>query len=269
MLFLGNQISEGIINLSYTSSQDDFLLCNNMVSSVPKPLDSLQKVRLQGRCLNPVLLDRMSRCLVGSTAFGDSIENLKLFSINSAGDLFVQKLKDEEEDDTALNVTEFEKLTTIKSKKVSKLYYTSIVDMSKLWDKEQPKDCEEKVKKNNFLSMSKQKMLSYIDHLAPLILSPWDVDDLSEWENEDENTEMTDDLDGNYDSKVRNWFEKNDLLLGSEKPLESTLYQPNDPSFLNKNTKVLSSKTYPTSENDEDSSSGDDFHSVYALYIFF
>lgn len=250
MLFLGNQIGENIINLSYASFQDDFLLCHNMASSIPKPIDSLHKVRLQGHCLNPTLLDRFSRCLVGCTAFGDNIENLRLFIINSAGDLFVQTLNDS----TPINVTEFENLVKIKSKKVTKLNCTNIVDMSELWRMEKSNDCEEKVKENNISSMSKKKMMSYVDHLAPLILSPWDIDDLSEWENENESANVIlDDLDSNYDSKVRNWLNRNDLLSDSAEPLNSNIYPTNDFSSTT-NTKVLSSKT--SSENYENSSSG-------------
>lgn len=263
MLFLGNQIGEGIINLSYASFQDDFLLCHNMASSIPKPLDSLHNVRLQGHCLNPTLLDRFSRCLVGSTAFGDNTENLRLFSINSAGDLFVQKLNDS----TPINVPEFENLVTIKSKKVTKLNYTKIVDMSELWRMEPSNNCEEKVKENNILSMSKKKMMSYADHLAPLILCPWDVDDLSEWENEDKNANViVDDLDCNYDSKVRDWFNRNDLLLESAEPLKSNIYPTNNFSSSTTNTKVLSLKT--SSENDENSSSGNNFNTIYILSIY-
>lgn len=244
MLFLGNQIGEGFISSSYTSFQDDFLLCQNIMSSVPKPLDSLHKVRLQGHCLNPMLLDRLSLCLVGSTAFGENIEDLKLFSVNSVGDLFVQKLNDK----TPINVAEFEKLVTVKTKKVLKLNYSNVFDMSKLWEKEPSNNCEEKINKNSVWSISKEKMTSYVDHLAPLILSPWDLDDLSEWE--DEHVDTTHDLDCDYTAKISYWFNKNDSLLEPTNPLKTNMH-----SLHNFLTEATTSKA-PTSENDNDSSSG-------------
>lgn len=251
MLFLGNQIGEGIISSSYTSFQDDFLLCQNIISSVPKPLDSLHKVRFQGHCLNPMLLDRLSLCLVGSTAFGENVEDLKLFTVNSVGDLFVQKLNDS----TPINLTKFKKLVTVKNKKVLKLNYSHVFDMSNLWGKEPSNNCEEKINKNSIWSISKEKMTSYVDHLAPLILSPWELDDLSEWEDED--VDAINAFDCDYAAKVSYWFNKNDSLLESTNSLKTNLSSLN--TFL---AKATTSKA-PTLESNNDSSSG-----KFDVYIF-
>lgn len=219
-----------------------------MASSIPKPLDALYNVRLQGHCLNPMLLDRFSRCLVGTTALGEHFDNLRLFSVNSAGDLFIQKINDS----TPIDVTEFEKTVTVKLQTVQKLNYSQIFNMSKLWQLEPLDNQKENIKKNRFWSMSKEKMTSYVDHLAPLILSPWDIDDLSEWENEDEdNDAVNDDSDCDYTTKVHYWFNKNDSLLRSAEPYEPNTNEP--PIHF---TSQTASTKPPISEKDEDSSSG-------------
>lgn len=244
-MILGNQTGEGLVNLSYTSCQDDFLICQNMASSIPKPLDTLHNIRLQGHCLSPMLLDRFNRCLIGTTALGEHLDNLRLFSVNSAGDLFVQKINDY----TPVDVTEFKKTVIIESQTVPKLNYSQTFDMSKLLQLEPLDDHEGNIKKNNFWSISKEKMTSYVDHLSPLILSPWEIDNLTEWENEDEDCDVVnDDSDCDYITKVHYWFNKNDLLLGSTEPLE-----PNNPQ-INVSSKTTITKC-PTSE-EEDSSSG-------------
>lgn len=244
-MLLGNQTEEGLVNLSYNTSQDDFLLCKNMVSSIPKPIDALYNVRLKGHCLNPTLLDRLSRCLVGTTAFGEYFTDLKLFSINSVGDLFLQKINDS----TPIDMIKFKETVTIKSEKLSELDYSCMFNMSKLWKLEPPDN--HNVKKNSVWSMSKKNMTSYVDHLAPLILSLWDIDDLSEWENEDENADIiSDDSDCDYVTKVHYWFNKNDLLLGSAEPLEPPIDNPS--IDFSSQTKTLK----PTVDNSEESSSG-------------
>jgi len=249
MLFLGNQTGESIVYLPYTSYPDGFLSCQSIASSIPNPLQSLHNVRLKGCCLNPTLLDRFSRCLSGATVFGEHIKDLKLFSINSAGDLFVQKVND----NTPIDVAEFNKNVTIKSQNVPKLNYSYKFDMSNLWQLDPPEKHEEiNIKKDNVWSMSKEKMSSYIDHLAPIILSPWDIDELSEWENEDENDDVNDDSDCDYATKVNFWFNKNDTLLRSTETLEPS----NDHSPINIFSQASTAKTVPSSENDSDSSSG-------------
>jgi len=249
MLFLGNQTGESLVYLPYTSYPDGFLSCQSIASSIPNPFQSLHDVQLKGYCLNPTLMDRFSRCLTGTTVFGEHIKDLKLFSINSAGDLFVQKVNDS----TPIDVTEFVKNVTIKPQIVPKLNYSHKFDMSNLWKLDPPDNSEEiNIKKNNVWCMSKEKMSSYIDHLAPIILSPWDIDDLSEWENEDENDDANEDSDCDYATKVNFWFNKNDTLLRSTETLE--------PSTDNLPINILSQastvKTVPSSENDNDSSSG-------------
>lgn len=249
MLLLGSQTGESLVNLSYASSEDDFLICQSMASSIPKPLDTLYNIRLQGHCLNPVLLDRFSRCLIGTTAFGECIEDLRLFSINSAGDLFVQKIND----NTPIDVVKFKDIVSVKSQRVPKLNYSQMFDMSKLWQLE-PQDKHEKtLKKNHLLRMSKKKIMSYVDHLAPLILSPWDIDDLSEWESDDDIVdENNDDSDCDYNTKIRFWFDKNDSLLKSTESQEPSC--SNSPN--NFPSQASTSKDPPSSEIDEDSSSG-------------
>lgn len=253
MLILGNQTSESLISLPYTSYPDNILLCQSIASSIPNPLQSLHNVQLQGYCLNPLLFDRFSRCLTGTTVIGEHIKDLKLYSINSAGDLFVQKLNDS----TPIDVTEFNKNITIKPQNIPKLNYSCIFDMSNLWQLE-PSDIHKEIniKKNNFWNMSKEKMLSYVDHLAPIILSPWDIDDLSEWENEDENADVNDDSDVDYATKVNFWFNKNDTLLRSVESKVSNSEPINDNPPTNILSQATTSKTVPSSENDDDSSSG-------------
>lgn len=249
MLLLGNQTGESLVNLSYTSTEDDFLVCQNIASSIPKPLDTLYNVRLQGHCLNPLLFDRFTRCLIGTTAFGKCIEDLRLFSINSAGDLFVQKMYDY----TPVDVVKFNDTVSIKSQTVPKLNYSLMFDMSKLLQLE-PQDSQEKtLKKNQLLSISKKKITSYVDHLAPLILAPWDVDDLSDWESEDDVIDGVNDAsDCDYNTKIRFWFNKNDSLMRSDEfPDPSCSNLPN-----NLPSQASTSKAPPSSEIDEDSSSG-------------
>ncbi|XP_022172452.1 uncharacterized protein LOC111035227 isoform X2 [Myzus persicae] len=249
MLFLGNQTGESLVYLPYTSYPDSFLSCQSIASSIPNPLQSLHNVRLKGYCLNPKLLDRFSRCLTGTTIFGEHIKDLKLFSINSVGDLFVQKVNDS----TPIDVTEFNKKVTIKPQTVPKLNYSYKFNMSNLWQLDTPDKHEEiNVKKDNFWSLSKEKMSSYVDHLAPIILSPWDIDDLSEWENEDENVDANDDSDCDYATKVNFWFNKNDTLLRSTELLEPST----DNLPINILSQASTTKTVPPSENDDDSSSG-------------
>lgn len=247
LLFLGNQTGESLISLTYTSSEDNFLLCSSMSSLIPKPLDSLHSVRLQGNCLNPILLDRFYRCLIGTVAFGDSAKDLKLFSVNSTGDLFVQLLNN----NTPLDVTGFKKTVNLKSQKISNLNYSQVCDMSKLWKLELPCIPEQNVKKNRIWSISKEKMTSFVDHLAPIILSPWDIDDLSEWENENDDIDtVNDDFSCNYVKKINHWFNKNDSLLGLTKPsIEIT-----DNSSTNFVSPVIAKTS--TSESNDDSSSG-------------
>ncbi|XP_060867146.1 uncharacterized protein LOC132942608 [Metopolophium dirhodum] len=249
MLFLGNQTGESLVYLPYTSYPDGFLSCQSITSSIPNPLQSLHNVRLKGCCLNPSLLDRFSRCLTGTTVFGEHIKDLKLFSINSAGDLFVQKVND----NTPIDVTEFNKNVTIKSQMVPKLNYSYKFDMSNLWQLDLPDKHEEiNIKKDNVWSMSKEKMSSYVDHLAPIMLSPWDIDELSEWENEDENDDANDDSDCDFATKVNFWFNKNDTLLRSTETLEPSTNHPP----INIFSQASTAKTVPSSENDNDSSSG-------------
>jgi len=219
-----------------------------MASSIPKPLDALYNVRLQGHCLNPMLLDRFPRCLIGTTALGEHSDNLRLFSVNSAGDLFVQKINDS----TPIDVTEFKKTVTVKPQTVQKLNYSKTFDMSKLWQLEPLDNQVKNIKKSRFWSMSKEKMTSYVDHLAPLILSPWDIDDLSEWENENEDNDADDDSDCDYKTKVHYWFNKNDSLLGSTEPFEPSTNEPP----IHFTSQTASTKPSLTSEKDEDSSSG-------------
>lgn len=250
MLILGNQCGESLIQFSYTTFQDDFLLCQNTVSSIPKPLDALHNVRRQGHCFDPILFNRFSRCLVGATVFGEHYEDLRLFSINSTGDVFVQKINN----NTSIDVTEFKNKVKIKSQTVPKLNYSSLVNMSKLWTLEIPEKRKENIKKKNVWKISKQNVTSYVDHLAPLILSPWDIDDLSEWESEDEiNDTSNADSDCDYNTKVHYWFDKNDLLLKS-----ADLSQPSadKPTMTSPSQSTTITNAPPTSENDEDSSSG-------------
>jgi len=261
MLFLGNQTGESLVYLPYTSYPDGFLSCQSIASSVPNPLQSLHNVQLKGYCLNPTLFDRFSRCLTGTTIYGEHIKDLKLFSINSVGDLFVQKVND----NTPINVTEFNKNVTIKSKIVPKLNYSYKFDMSSLWRLDSPDEHEEiNIKKNNVWSMSKEKMSSYVDHLAPIILSPWDIDDLSEWENEDENDAANDDSDCDYTTKVNFWFNKNDTLLKSTETLEPSTDHPP----INILSQASTAKTVPSSENDNDSSSGNIFLIKCLIFLF-
>lgn len=263
MLFLGNQTGESLISLTYTSSEDHFLLCSSLSSLIPKPFDSLHSVRLQGNCLNPILLDRFDRCLIGTVAFGDSVNNFKLFSVNSAGDLFVQLLNN----NTPLDMAGFKKTVVIKSQKVSNLNYSNVCDMSKLWKLESPCKLEQNVKKNGIWSISKEQMTSYVDHLASIILSPWDIDDLSEWENEDDNVDtVNDDFSCNYINKINHWFNKNDSLLGLPKPSKEIT----DNSSINLVSPVIAKTS--TSESNEDSSSGILFIVTFyylLLYILF
>lgn len=247
---MGNQTGESFVDLSYTSCQDDFLVCQNMVSSIPKPLDSLHNVRLQGHCLDPILLNRFSRCLIGITVVGEHFKDLKLFTINSAGDLFVQQMNE----NTPVDVTVFKELVKIKSQTIPNLKYTNVFDMSKLWKLEPSENHNINYKRNYVWSMSKEKISSYVDHLAPLILSPWDIDDLSEWENEDENIEdLEEDSDCDYATKVNFWFNKNDSLLGITEPIkEKTVSKVS----INLKSQNIITKSINTSENDEDSSSG-------------
>lgn len=262
MLLLGSQIGEGLVNVSYTSLQDDFLLSQNLASSIPKPLDALHKVRHEGHCLNPTLLDRFSRSLCGTTAFGEHMDNLRLFSINSAGDLFVQNLNSN--NSIPLDIAKFEKLSSIKYKRVSALNYSHTFDMSKLWKIEPPEKFEE-TGKINVWSMSKEKMMSYVDHLAPLILSPWDIDDLSEWENEDKNDDaINDDFDCDYATKVHYWFNKNDTLLESP-----DLFEPSPCLPINVVRKPTPTNDHPASDNDEDSSSGNLFNYILQYCNYF
>lgn len=247
MLFLGNQFAENPISFTYTSSEDDFLLCQNMPSSIPIPLDSLHNVRLQGNCLNPLLLNRFDRCLIGTVAYGDHFDDLKLFSINSAGDLFVQQLNN----NRPLDVSMFKKAVSIKSQKISKLTFTKICDLSKLWKMKPPKIHKENDKRSSIWRVSKENMTSYVDHLAPIILSPWDIDDLSEWEHEGDNVDnINDDFNSNYTDKINYWFNKNNSILGLSKPSKQT--SDNQPiNFLSRDAaKSLKS------DSDEDSSSG-------------
>lgn len=263
MLFLGTQIEESVVHFSYTSIQDNFLECQNMVSSIPKPLDSLHNVRRQGHCLNPILLDRFARCLTGITAFGINDSDLRLFSINCVGDLFVQKINDT----TPIDTVEFKKNLTIKSQQTSKLNYSHIFDISKLWQlKISEKNDENHIKMNTLWSMSKEKMTSYVDHLAPLILSPWDIDDLSEWEVKNNNidTDITDDNDSDcdYETKVHYWFNKNDCLLKMEESSKQILDNSNIDSQQNIQSNISSLDSSKSDQNDQisdNSSSGDLF----------
>lgn len=254
MLFLGNQIGEGLVKLSYSSLEDDFLIGQNMVSSILKPLDTLRNVRSQGHCLNPTLLDRFSRCLIGATAMGENIDDFKLFTVNSAGDLFVQKLNS----CTPLDANKVKEMITTQPSTIPKLNYSKVFNMSKLLEIDPPKTCKEICKKNNFWSMSKENMTSYVDHLAPLILSPWDLDDLSEWEsddNDDENADGVDnDSDCDYTTKVHYWFNKNDSILALAEPIEPSTSKSSPNCVLTQTTPTIIPT--PTSDNDEDSSSG-------------
>lgn len=253
MLFLGNQIGEGLVKLSYSSLEDDFLVGQNMVSSVLKPLDTLRNVRSQGHCLNPMLLDRFSRCLIGATAIGENIDDFKLFTINSAGDLFVQKLNCS----TPIDVTKVKEMVTTQPSTIPKLNYSNIFNMSKLLEIDPPDKCKKICKKNRFWSVSKEKMTSYVDHLAPLILSPWDIDDLSEWESDDDDDDENDDAvddnsDCDYTTKVHYWFNKNDSILASAEPIVPNVSELS-PNCVSSQT---TTKVPPTSDDDEDSSSG-------------
>ncbi|VVC25674.1 Hypothetical protein CINCED_3A012380 [Cinara cedri] len=242
ILFLGTHIGESIVNLSYTSIQDDFLECKTMVSSIPKPLESLHNVRLQGHCLNPILLERFARCLTGITAIGTNDRDLRLFSINCVGDLFVQQINDT----TPLDVAEFKKNVTIKSHSIPNLNYSHVFDMSKLWHLEKPKKNDEHdVKQNTLWSISKKEMTSYVDHLAPLLLCQWDIDDLSEWGNTNDDIDTAnDDSDCDYKTKVNYWFNKNDNLLRMEKHPNANI---NVDSQQN-----ISSSAVPTRSDQED-----------------
>lgn len=249
MLFLGSQTGESLVNLSYTSYQDDFLLCRHMASLIPKPLDTLHNVRFQGHCLDPTLFDRFSQCLIGTTALGDNSENLRLFSINSTGDLFVQTIKN----NRPINIKEFKNRVTIKPQTVQMLNYSLVFDMSKLWQIESSDKHNDNIQKNNAWRMSKEKMTSYIDHLAPLILAPWDIEELSEWENEDEIDDAeNDNSDCDFTTKVNFWFDKNNSLLGSSQPLDTNM----DNLSINISSQATTLKAPPSSENDDDSSSG-------------
>lgn len=263
MLFLGNQTGESLISLNYTTSEDNFLLCSSMPSLIPKPFDSLHNVRLQGNCLNPILLDRFYRCLIGTVAFGDNVKNLRLFSVNSAGDLFVQKLNN----NTPIDVAGFKKTVNIKSQQISCIKYSQVYDMSKLWKLEPPCIFEKNVKRNSIWSVSKEKMTSYVDHLAPIILSPWDIDDLSEWENEEDNIDTgNDDFSCNYVNKINDWFNKNNLMLGLTKPSKEIT----DNSTINLVSQVNSKNS--TSGSNDDSSSGTLFIIIiynFSLFILF
>lgn len=249
MLFLGNQSGESLVDLSYTSYQDDFLLCRHMPSLIPKPLDTLHHLRYQGHCLEPTLFDRFSQCLIGTTALGDNKENLRLFSINSTGDLFVQTIKN----NRPIDIIEFKNRVTIEPQTIQNLNYSLLFNMNKLWQIDLSVKHNENIQKNNTWKMSKEKMTSYTDHLAPLILTPWDIDELSEWENEDENADAENDTsDCDYTTKVNYWFNKNDSLLGSSQPLELSM----DKLSINFSSQATTSKAPPSSENDTDSSSG-------------
>lgn len=259
MLFLGTQIGESIVNFSYNAIQDNFLQCQNMVSSIPKPLDSLCNVRFQGHCLNPILLDRFAQCLTGITGLGTNDSDLRLFSINCVGDLFVQKMNDT----TPINVDEFKKNISTTSHHVPKLNYSDMYDMSKLWDLEKPVKNMRKDELNSLWGISKEKMTSYVDHLAPLMLSPWDIDNISEWEVKKNNIDTSnDDSDCDYKTKVRYWFDKNDSLLGMEEPSKPILAEPNLDSQQSAHTNTsppVSSISEQKDETSENSSSGDFF----------
>lgn len=265
MLILGNQSGENLINLSYTSLQDDFLVSQNIASSIPKPLDSLHDVRLQGHCLNPMLMDRFSRCLIGATAFGEHFEDFRLFSINSVGDLFVQRINN----NTSIDVNTFKDLIEVKSQTVKKLNYSKLINVSKLWQLESPIEQKKLIENNHVWSISKEKITSYVDHLAPLMLSPWDIDDLSEWESDNDSDEVSDNSDCDYATKVQYWFNKNDLLLESGEHSQSII-DTQDTSGINfsSQTTTTINKKNLASEKDEDSSSGYLSNIVFTLLIF-
>jgi len=142
------------------------------------------------------------------------------------------------------------KKITVKNQTVPKLIYSRTFDMSKLWQLEPPDNHERNKKINRFWNMSKENMTSYVDHLAPLILSPWDIDDLTDWEIEDDDGD--DDSDCDYRTKVHYWFNKNDLLLGSANSIDANT---NDPP-VNFSSQATTTKPTSASEKDEDSSSG-------------
>lgn len=220
-----------------------------MASLIPKPLDTLHNIRFQGHCLDPTLIDRFSQCLIGTTAIGNDGENLRLFSTNSTGDLFVQTIKN----NIPIDVIEFKNRVTIKPQSTQTLHYSLVFNMSKLWQLESTDKYNENIQKSNAWKMSKEKMISYIDHLAPLILAPWDIDELSEWENEDEIVDAENDIsDCDYKTKVNFWFDKNNSLLGSSQPIDSNM--DNLSNIFS--SQASTSKNPQSSEKDDDSSSG-------------
>ncbi|XP_050441573.1 uncharacterized protein LOC126846308 [Adelges cooleyi] len=234
LVIVGNQSDENLVKLPNILFQNDHLVCQTLASSIPKPLDSLYEIRHKGHCLDPKLTKRCSRPIIGVTGIGETVDDLQLFSINSVGDLFVQAF-DKTEDSVELDkiiISNFENLLTNKSQMVKKLNYTHLTDMSKLFDLEPPEHNKEDIEcSGGFWKMSKEEMLSYSDHVAPLILHPWDLDDVSEWETENENNDDLnnddDDLGNNYVVKVNSWFEKNKLST-TEPCLENKNNPPNN-----------------------------------------
>ncbi|XP_050522151.1 uncharacterized protein LOC126894885 [Daktulosphaira vitifoliae] len=220
MLIMGNQSSEFLVQQTFVSFEDNFLKSQTLASCIPHPLDLLCSNQHQGYSLHPKLNRRFSRPLTGVTVVGKTIENLQLFCINSIGDLFVQTINKKVPITKSNLLIDYEFYESSEDKKISPLMYSHLTDMSMLLKIKPSNNIEEKRGWGGLWKMSKEQMFSYMDHTAPLILSPWDLDDISEWEKEDEifEKDADDDFEDNFVSKINYWFNKNDELLSDKDP---------------------------------------------------
>ncbi|PSN35808.1 hypothetical protein C0J52_21971 [Blattella germanica] len=166
-----------------------------MPLSLPNLHDSLLSAHHSGQWLDPAVQQRVKLSLMGLVWLPSEPSQLRLLSQTSAGDVFNHILSRKDVENKSISNTlkpehlkclaEWEKeLLKKRSSIVRCTTRKSMVQLFRSMKNSKRKLSEKKRRKRseqNNLMMSKERMLSYVDFLAPRILEAWDIENEPEW----------------------------------------------------------------------------------------
>ncbi|XP_043265581.1 uncharacterized protein LOC122405127 [Colletes gigas] len=187
---LSSQVpSESTIILNtWTSSETSHSF--NFPFTPPHITNTLNESQTRGTCLNPYLRNRFDLCNIGSTVIINETENIFLFQQNSIGDIYYQCITHETELDKYSPINSkscylldaWENAISLQTDTIVPLTISNKSNMQHVYENFTNKKlrlrCDERESNDYFEPNWKQsieKLNSYMDILAPELLSVWEI----------------------------------------------------------------------------------------------
>ncbi|XKL69020.1 hypothetical protein PGB90_006789 [Kerria lacca] len=240
--------------------------------ALPNRIDTLHDARINGVLSHPGLKNKFDFSVIGLSAYKYKTK-MGIFSLTSTGDIFHQVTEQNKSrlfsNEESFTQSELSYLKTWESdfrrtnlKNSNNVSTTGIADMSELVDNINYINIEFNEwpsSQSNFKpkwKKSKKCLESYKDLLAPFLLQDFELDDISEWDSDEENEKNQSDIN-NY-KKVENW------LLESK----NTFNDSNDSQSISEvfETK-MSSESFKCSDTEQSDTSSDNSFSNSASFL--